>query len=73
MSCFSKTRNTIANSGYQYQYNGKEWQDELGYDDGARIYDQLRLRLLPPTEIINTLLPATLSPVPYSFHAAAGI
>jgi RHS repeat-associated protein len=32
----------VANSGYQYQYNGKEWQDEMGlgvYDYGARIYD----------------------------------
>jgi RHS repeat-associated protein len=32
----------VVNSGYQYQYNGKEWQDELGlawYDYGARNYD----------------------------------
>jgi RHS repeat-associated protein len=32
----------VANSGYQYQYNGKEWQDELGlnvYDYGNRNYD----------------------------------
>jgi RHS repeat-associated protein len=32
----------VANSGYQYQYNGKEWQDEMGlnwYDYGARNYD----------------------------------
>jgi RHS repeat-associated protein len=32
----------VANSGYQYKYNGKEWQDELGlavYDYGARNYD----------------------------------
>jgi RHS repeat-associated protein len=32
----------VPNSGYQYQYNGKEWQDELGldwYDYGARNYD----------------------------------
>lgn len=30
------------NSGYQYKYNGKEWQDELGlnfYDFGFRNYD----------------------------------
>ncbi|MGV1012919.1 MAG: DUF6443 domain-containing protein [Flavobacterium sp.] len=34
--------NFIANSGYQYKYNGKEYQDELGlnfYDYGARNYD----------------------------------
>jgi RHS repeat-associated protein len=33
---------TVANSGYQYKYNGKEWQDELGlnlYDYGWRNYD----------------------------------
>jgi RHS repeat-associated protein len=33
---------TVPNSGYQYKYNGKEWQDELGlnfYDYGARNYD----------------------------------
>ena len=33
---------TVANSGYQYKYNGKELQDELGlnmYDYGARNYD----------------------------------
>ncbi|MGV1013316.1 MAG: RHS repeat-associated core domain-containing protein, partial [Flavobacterium sp.] len=32
----------VPNSGYQYKYNGKEWQDELGlnlYDYGARNYD----------------------------------
>jgi RHS repeat-associated protein len=32
----------VPNSGYQYQYNGKEWQDELGldvYDYGFRNYD----------------------------------
>lgn len=32
----------VVNSGYQYQYNGKEYQDELGlawYDYGARNYD----------------------------------
>jgi RHS repeat-associated protein len=32
----------VPNSGYQYKYNGKEWQDELNlnlYDYGARNYD----------------------------------
>lgn len=32
----------VPNSGYQYQYNGKEWQDELGlneYTFGWRDYD----------------------------------
>jgi RHS repeat-associated protein len=32
----------VANSGYQYQYNGKEWQDVLGlnvYLYGYRDYD----------------------------------
>ena len=32
----------MPNSGYQYKYNGKEWQDELGlnvYDFHARNYD----------------------------------
>ena len=32
----------MPNSGYQYKYNGKEWQDELNlnlYDYGARNYD----------------------------------
>jgi RHS repeat-associated protein len=32
----------VANSGYQYRYNSKEWQDELSlnvYDYGARFYD----------------------------------
>lgn len=32
----------VSNSGYQYKYNGKEYQDELGlamYDYGARNYD----------------------------------
>ncbi|MBS4039820.1 MAG: RHS repeat-associated core domain-containing protein, partial [Flavobacteriales bacterium] len=32
----------VPNSGYQYKYNGKEWQDELGlnfYDYHARNYD----------------------------------
>jgi RHS repeat-associated protein len=32
----------VPNSGYQYKFNGKEWQDELGlnfYDYGARNYD----------------------------------
>lgn len=32
----------VPNSGYQYKYNGKEWQDELGlnlYDFHARMYD----------------------------------
>ncbi len=32
----------VVNSGYQYQYNGKEYQDELGlnvYDYGNRNYD----------------------------------
>ena len=32
----------VSNSGYQYKYNGKEMQDELGlnvYDYGARFYD----------------------------------
>ncbi len=32
----------MPNSGYQYKYNGKEWQDELGldvYDYHARNYD----------------------------------
>jgi RHS repeat-associated protein len=38
------TRRTrmVNNNGYQYKYNGKEWQDELGlamYDYGARNYD----------------------------------
>jgi RHS repeat-associated protein len=33
---------TVASSGYNYKYNGKEYQDELGlnmYDYGARNYD----------------------------------
>ncbi len=32
----------MAENGYKYKYNGKEWQDELGlnfYDYGARNYD----------------------------------
>ncbi|MFN3756504.1 MAG: RHS repeat domain-containing protein [Flavobacterium sp.] len=32
----------VPNSGYQYKYNGKEWQDELGlnfYDFGFRNYE----------------------------------
>jgi RHS repeat-associated protein len=32
----------VSNTGYQYKYNGKEYQDELGlamYDYGARNYD----------------------------------
>lgn len=32
----------VPNSGYQYKYNGKEWQDELGqnvYAYGWRVYD----------------------------------
>jgi RHS repeat-associated protein len=36
-----KTR-MVGNNGYQYKYNGKEYQDELGlnfYDYGARNYD----------------------------------
>jgi len=36
-----KTR-MVGNNGYQYKYNGKEWQDELGlgyYDFGWRNYD----------------------------------
>jgi RHS repeat-associated protein len=36
-----KTR-MVSNNGYQYKYNGKEYQDELGlnmYDYGARVYD----------------------------------
>jgi RHS repeat-associated protein len=36
-----KTR-MVSNNGYQYKYNGKEWQDELGlnmYDYGARNYE----------------------------------
>jgi RHS repeat-associated protein len=38
------TRRTrmVSNNGYQYKYNGKEFQDELGlnfYDYGARNYD----------------------------------
>ena len=36
------TANATANSGYNYKYNGKELQDELGlnlYDYGARNYD----------------------------------
>lgn len=40
----TKTRGfaLVPNSGYQYKYNGKEWQDELGlnlYDYHARNYD----------------------------------
>jgi RHS repeat-associated protein len=34
--------NTVPNSGFQYKYNGKEFQDELDlnlYDFGARNYD----------------------------------
>jgi RHS repeat-associated protein len=36
---------TISNSSYNYKYNGKEYQDELGlnmYDYGARLYDPAR-------------------------------
>lgn len=32
----------VTKTDYQYKYNGKEWQDELGlgwYDYGARNYD----------------------------------
>jgi RHS repeat-associated protein len=44
---------TVPNSGYQYKYNGKEWQNELGlnmYDYGARGYmpDIVRWRQIDP-------------------------
>ncbi len=38
----SKKVKPVAENGYKYKYNGKEWQDELGlnfYDYGARNYD----------------------------------
>ncbi len=43
----------MPNSGYQYKYNGKEWQDELNlnvYDYGARLYmpDIVRWGVIDP-------------------------
>jgi RHS repeat-associated protein len=53
----------VSNSGYQYKYNGKEYQDELGlnvYDYGARRYDPALGRWLsmdPLAEKYETLSP----------------
>jgi RHS repeat-associated protein len=55
------TRRTrmVNNNGYQYKYNGKEWQDELGlnmYDLGARLYDPAIGRFMiidPLADFIN--------------------
>jgi len=41
----------VPNNGYQYKYNGKEWQDELGlnvYDYDNRVYDPAISRFWQP-------------------------
>jgi RHS repeat-associated protein len=46
----------VANSGYQYQYNGKEWQDELGYnmyDMDMRQYDPAIARWIVQDPIVH--------------------
>jgi RHS repeat-associated protein len=55
----------VVNSGYQYQYNGKEWQDELGlnwYDYQARNYDPALGRWFnidPASEVSRRFSPYT--------------
>jgi RHS repeat-associated protein len=59
------SNSTVANSGYQYKYNGKELQDELGlnlYDYGARLYDPAAphfLQIDPKAETSRRFSPYT--------------
>jgi len=56
----------VPNSGYQYKYNGKEWQDELNlnlYDYGARNYDPALGRWMNLDPLAN-MYPST---SPYAF------
>ena len=46
----------VPNSGYQYQYNGKEWQDELGYnmyDMDMRQYDPAIARWIVQDPVVH--------------------
>ncbi len=57
----------VANSGYQYKYNGKELQDELGlnwYDYGARNYDAALGRFMNIDKFAERF--ETLSPYQYA-------
>ena len=59
---------SVANSGYQYKYNGKEYQDELElnmYDYGARNYDPAIGRWMN----IDPLAEKYLNITPYNYAA----
>jgi RHS repeat-associated protein len=48
----------VTKTDYQYKYNGKEWQDELGlgmYDYGWRQYDPAIARWVVPDPLLNDL------------------
>jgi RHS repeat-associated protein len=58
----------VPNSGYQYKYNGKEWQDELGlnmYDYVARNYDPALGRWMN----VDPLAPKYYESSPYNYTA----
>ena len=63
---------SVANSGYQYKYNGKEYQDELElnmYDYGARNYDPALGRFMTMDPLSEKFFPLT----PYNYVANSPI
>ena len=64
----SKFGVVVPNSGYQYKYNGKEWQDELElnvYDYGNRNYDAALARYLNMDKFSEKYMPLS----PYNYVA----